>query len=63
MRAVYVLFKDKDGNIGPRDSEYDFSTEITPASDSIILREIPGVPGTSGKKSLEKMGCCWECNA
>lgn len=45
LRTVYVLFKDGVGNIGPR-SSYDPSVEIQPATDTIILKEIEGVPAS-----------------
>jgi hypothetical protein len=64
LRTVYVLFKDAAGNIGPRGSERDPSVEIEPAMASIILRDIPGVPGTGGKKLHFDEGstCASVCN-
>ena len=58
LRSVFVIFKDQSGNIGPRGSEHDPSVEIAPAIDTIILKEIPGVPGTSGEKKQWIMKGC-----
>lgn len=52
LRTVYMILKDEVGNIGPK-SLYDFSGEVQPAMDTIVLREIEGVETTFFVDDLE----------